>query len=695
MKNAILSNLSSLLIALKRPFIIARLVAFIFIVAYIISFFSDRSIGSDRYSEHFTNYQVNMHPYYKDDVHLESIIVSDNFARRFKHSGSIMFVVHKDAKLKDRDGVIMQVFADSKLIAEQAENPYSYQGAAKTVTMKFKIPRGTKELKLHILAGKNPWNDGTRVSNIDVNRANPLPTIIFWLSFIFLVFPKNYYNPKTWFPAIKSAFTPIISGGNDNDTPLDCKQLALFFLKHLLRSPLFYVILIAILARVVYFYNFTPFIPHDDSLSHINNGIINEYRMPLYYIFGRLLSLFTSGNFALLSLVVSAQTVISIISCAVFYGILKRILSSGKLAFMASLFYACFPPAIIYDRYILTESLMTSLFIFLVYFIVCYLQTPKNLYAITIGVFCLLLSMLKPVNASLLPWLFVAFFLARIFIYKKDKVPAIRGLICSIVVLFSVYAHAGTLYLKYGFFANSTIPTNQQLSQLLISNNIYANDKYPDIQEVISKMNPKETHGDKIWARNYSLMNRFGKQVMIDYWKGALRQNFSGFLKVAFNRVFNSFNGNVYHLVSVLEYRANIKNVAKFLDERSWVLPFLSSKERAIAYLSSYSDKPLVAKVQPFFFEIKLYHIWGLAFIEAFVIICAFIRRKEIKWLEIILVLFILAFLFAAIVMPWDGGFASRYFIHMIFVVLMLFCLNIERFARFILPDRVSLKPST
>ncbi|MDR1910725.1 MAG: hypothetical protein LBQ52_00035, partial [Helicobacteraceae bacterium] len=219
----------SLLASLKKPFIIARLAAFIFIVAYIISFFSDRSIGSERSVKadrvaaetssiksvrrlqrfnvgEFNSYETRMHPYYKDDVRLESIIVSDNFARRFKHNGSITFIVDKNESLKDRDGVIMQVFADDKLIAEQAENPYSYQGQAKPVTMKFKIPRGTKELKFHILAGKNPWNDGTIVSNINVNRANPLPTIIFWLSFIFLVFPKNYYNPKTWFPAIKSAF---------------------------------------------------------------------------------------------------------------------------------------------------------------------------------------------------------------------------------------------------------------------------------------------------------------------------------------------------------------------------------------------------------------------------------------------------------------------------------------------------------
>ncbi|MDR2033363.1 MAG: hypothetical protein LBP89_01870, partial [Helicobacteraceae bacterium] len=240
--------MTSLLASFKKPLIIARLAALIFILAYIISFFSDRSIGSERSVKtdrvtaaetpsigsnraiadenevfapiesarrfkRFNSYETRMHPYYKDDVHLENIIVSDNFARRFKHNGSLTFVVDKNASLKDRDGVIMQVFADNKLIAEQAENPYLYEGASKPVTVKFNIPKGTKELKLHILGGKNPWNDGTRVSNIEVNRANPLPTIIFWLSFIFLVFPKNYYSLKTWFPAIKSAFTPITSGG--------------------------------------------------------------------------------------------------------------------------------------------------------------------------------------------------------------------------------------------------------------------------------------------------------------------------------------------------------------------------------------------------------------------------------------------------------------------------------------------------
>ncbi|MDR2153244.1 MAG: hypothetical protein LBO72_10520 [Helicobacteraceae bacterium] len=212
---------------LKRTEVIIRLVAFIFILAYIISMYSDRLIGSERYSKRFNNNEVWMHPYYKDDVNIETLIIRKNLARRFKHGGSLNFVVDKNESLTDRDGVIMQIFADDKLIAEQAENPYLYQGAAKPVAVKFKIPSGTSELKITLLRGKNHWNDGTKLFNLDVNRANPFPTILFWLFAIALFYPRAYYHPKTWLVGlktlaanIKNAFIPVtFSGGGGGWIP--------------------------------------------------------------------------------------------------------------------------------------------------------------------------------------------------------------------------------------------------------------------------------------------------------------------------------------------------------------------------------------------------------------------------------------------------------------------------------------------
>ncbi|MDR2639265.1 MAG: hypothetical protein LBC09_05460, partial [Helicobacteraceae bacterium] len=46
------ASLKTLLLALlKRPSVILRIVAFIFILAYIIAMYSDRTIGDNRYSK--------------------------------------------------------------------------------------------------------------------------------------------------------------------------------------------------------------------------------------------------------------------------------------------------------------------------------------------------------------------------------------------------------------------------------------------------------------------------------------------------------------------------------------------------------------------------------------------------------------------------------------------------------------------
>ncbi|MDR2033804.1 MAG: hypothetical protein LBP89_04150 [Helicobacteraceae bacterium] len=220
--------------SLKRPSVLLRLISFIFILSYIVSMYSDRIIGGDRYSKRFNNNEIRMHPYYKDDVNLETLTIYQNLARRFKHNGSLSFIVDKNESLKDRDGVIMQVFADDKLIAEQAENPYLYQGASKPAIAKFKIPRGTQTLKIHLLQGKNHWNDGTRVFNLDINRANPFPTILFWLCVIVLFYPSAYYRPKTWLSGlktlainIKNAFIPAITsnGGGGGKARLSKRRL--------------------------------------------------------------------------------------------------------------------------------------------------------------------------------------------------------------------------------------------------------------------------------------------------------------------------------------------------------------------------------------------------------------------------------------------------------------------------------------
>jgi hypothetical protein len=192
--------------------------------------YSDRTIGNDRYYKRFNNNEITMQRYYKKNIYLETLTVYKNLARRFKHNGSLSFILDKNESLKDIDGVILQVFADGKLIAEQAENPYLYQGASKPVTVKFKIPSGTDELKISLLSGKYHWNDKTKVFNLDINRANPFPTILFWLCVIVLFYPSAYYRPKTWLSGsktlainIKNAFIPLTAsnrgGGGGGGIP--------------------------------------------------------------------------------------------------------------------------------------------------------------------------------------------------------------------------------------------------------------------------------------------------------------------------------------------------------------------------------------------------------------------------------------------------------------------------------------------
>ena len=152
------------------------------------------------------------------------------------------------------------------------------------------------------------------------------------------------------------------------------------------------ILLICLLYRLFYFgfLHLGMVLYNSDSVSYfvfvdIFRGIVDLYRTPLYPYVIKFFEYISREN--LVPNLIFFQQVISFLSIIPFFFVSKSIVKNKYLVIMATLFYGLWHPVLIQNVHLNPESLCFAGSILMLFILVKYLEKPKKLTAVFLGIF--------------------------------------------------------------------------------------------------------------------------------------------------------------------------------------------------------------------------------------------------------------------------------------------------------------------
>ncbi|MDI6743624.1 MAG: hypothetical protein QMD11_12895, partial [Smithella sp.] len=185
------------------------------------------------------------------------------------------------------------------------------------------------------------------------------------------------------------------------------------------------ILAVCLLYRVFYFGYLNPGVVlyNSDSVSYffpvdIFRGVIDLYRTPLYAYVIRFFEYVSKDN--LVSNIIFFQQAVSFASLFPFYFASRSIIKNKFLLIIATLFYGCWHPILIQNVHLNPESLCFAGSVLLLYLLVCYLDNPKRVTALALGIAPFFLIMLKPTYLILIGVIFL-FLILRMMIHHQER----------------------------------------------------------------------------------------------------------------------------------------------------------------------------------------------------------------------------------------------------------------------------------
>lgn len=183
--------------------------------------------------------------------------------------------------------------------------------------------------------------------------------------------------------------------------------------------------------------------------THFVDGRIDSLRTPIYPIFLRLCFLLSSEHYVLV--VVIVQSVFYLLSVVVFYKTSGLIIKDNIVAFFATLLYITIPiPG--WCHLLLTESLSASFCVFLIYWIVSHLKSPKTKYDVLICLCNVFLVFLRPTFVFLFVLLPLLWVYHYCLVREKQYILSLILSLCPIL-LYGLYCNG--YYKEYDKFSMS------------------------------------------------------------------------------------------------------------------------------------------------------------------------------------------------------------------------------------------------
>ncbi|MCL2348210.1 MAG: hypothetical protein FWC50_08100 [Planctomycetaceae bacterium] len=199
--------------------------------------------------------------------------------------------------------------------------------------------------------------------------------------------------------------------------------------------------------------------------SVIGLGKVNTERTPVYPLFidihRRLPGENHQGEEHLYAWLVFSQRMISLISVFFFYRVAEHFIRRKWLAVTSTLAYIGIVSFLLFNNWILSESLSVSGIVIWFYCLVTYFQKPSLLKAFFVGFGVFLLIMLRPAFLGLLLLVFIFWAIRLLFQrdhFKSDMV----GLISTIVTLALVLGYSHQVWQKTGIFNVTVLGASNQ-----------------------------------------------------------------------------------------------------------------------------------------------------------------------------------------------------------------------------------------
>lgn len=233
------------------------------------------------------------------------------------------------------------------------------------------------------------------------------------------------------------------------------------------------ILVVCLVYRIYYFGHLHPGMVfyNSDSVSYfadvnIFKGVVDLNRTPLYPYVINFFEYISKDN--LVQNLLLFQQTISFLSIIPFYFVSKSIIKNKYVVTAATLFYGMWHPIIIQNVHLNPESLCFAGSVLILFILVKYLEKPKKLTALSLGLFPLFLIMLKPIYLILI-FVVLLFLICRFIFLRNERKIIYWGLLGLILSSAGVLGYCEMNERHNGQFVLSNIALHDILAHISYS----------------------------------------------------------------------------------------------------------------------------------------------------------------------------------------------------------------------------------
>lgn len=376
------------------------------------------------------------------------------------------------------------------------------------------------------------------------------------------------------------------------------------------------ILVICLVYRIYYFGILHPgmVLYNSDSVSYfvfvdIFKGIVDPYRTPLYPYVIKFFHYLSEEN--LVSNLIVFQQVISFLSIIPFYFVSKSIIQNRFLVMSATLFYGVWHPILIQNIHLNPECLCLAGSTLMLFVLVKYLERPKRLTAVLLGLFPFVLIMLKPTYLILIPVVFL-FMALRYFVRPTERRILYWGLLGLIVSSVGVLGYCEMNKRHSGQFVLSNIALDNTLFHISYSG------AYRDggDEEFIAIIDAKR-HLENYYTVPFTINNDF-----IDRYRN-------------YNKRFPQYLPPTHDMIACL----NFPDTPNYPPER--IKRFIRNSQCTTVYLKYMMERVFLIVVGAYG------NLFILFFLQSVIIGFVFFKYRKIAWAQGFCLLFILGQFFS------------------------------------------------
>jgi hypothetical protein len=382
------------------------------------------------------------------------------------------------------------------------------------------------------------------------------------------------------------------------------------------------ILVVCLVYRFYYFSYLHPgmVLYNSDSVSYfvfvdIFRGVVDLYRTPLYPYIIKLFEYISKDN--LVQNLILFQQVISFLSVMPFYFVSKGIVKNKYVVIFATLFYGLWHPIMIQNVYLNPECLCFAGSTLMLFILLKYLEKPRKLTALFLGIFPFFLIMLKPTYLILI-FVVLVFLLFRFILLREERKILYWGLLGLIVSSVGIFGYCEMNKRHNGQFVLSNIALNNTLAHITTSGAY----RQSGDEELISIIDAtiKRTYYDVPFTINNDFIDRY-----LNYSK-----RFPQYLPPTEDMLFC----------------LNFPNTTNYPPER--IKRFVNNSRFTIVYLKYMAERVFDIVVGAYG------NLFILFVLQSAIIIGVFVKYKKVAWAQGFFMLFILGQFFSITIAGLD-----------------------------------------